>query len=150
MAVWHRRTDRVEAACDGALARLVAKESQGVNPDVFTEVGEVLFWLYALASARHRHKDAVFKGLGWARDRIAHGMLVWEAPVQWRYGSELGRWVIGRGQLGVRSAHMWLASDKIPLGPNDRKAPTGREAYDQHLAGREVVQSLREALDQLR
>jgi hypothetical protein len=106
-------TSRLVDACEASLARLVEKESAGIDPDVFAEVGEVLFWLYALAEENRKNRWPLFEGLRWARDRMAHGVML-AKPAEWHYGTELGRWVLGRGQLGTTSGHEWLQSSGIP------------------------------------
>jgi hypothetical protein len=138
------RANRLAEACEAALARLATKEAQGIDPDVFAEVGEVLFWLCALAEANGRRRHPLLRGLEWARDRITHGVIV-TAPVRWHYGSEPGKLVLGRAMLGTASGHIWLDRSHIAHGPNDRP---GKEAeYDQHVAGNRVVGLLRQALD---
>jgi hypothetical protein len=137
--------ERLRLACLAAIERCEAKEREGINPDTFAELGESLFWLLALAEASGRHKTELLRGLGWARDRIAHGVLL-TAPVSWHYGTELGKWVLGRGALGTSSGHEWRASDAVLLSRTQRRDPTGEAAYDIHLAGRRVIAVLRAGL----
>ena len=139
--------ERLRLACLAAIERCEAKEREGVDPDTFAELGESLFWLVALAEANRKRRDpGLILGLTWARNRIAHGALL-TAPVRWRYGSELGKLVLGRSALGVRSAHLWLPRTAIIVTLeeqwSDRK---GEAAYDEHLAGREVLATLRSGL----
>jgi hypothetical protein len=144
---------RLERACESAIERLADKEAVGIDPDVFAEVGEALFWLEALAEARGRHKGTdVVRGLGWARDRVAHGVPV-SAPAEWIYGSEVGRLVLGKGQLGVASGHKWMEVEPLRLslsGGGQRQDPGGVAAYEKWVAGKRVVPVLSEALDSLR
>jgi hypothetical protein len=138
------RTVRLSDACQAAIERMSAKEDSGIDPDTFAEVGEVLFWLVALAEANGR-RDPLLNGLRWARNRITHGVIV-AAPVDWHYGSELGRLVLGKAILGTSSGHEWLDRASVPLGPNERRNPAQARDYDAHVAGRRVVDTLRAAL----
>ena len=145
-----RRADRLALACEAALERLAAKEAGGVDPDVFAEVGEALFWLIALADETGKRQVPLLNGLRWPRNRTAHGAIV-TAPAEWHYGSEPGRLILGRAVLGTISGHVWLERGKVPRGPNDWAAPEQEEAdYDAHVAGKRVLDVLREALGQAR
>ena len=139
--------ERLRRACLAAIERCAAKEREGVDPDTFAELGESLFWLVALAEANGRRRaPGLILGLTWARNRIAHGALL-TAPVGWRYGSELGKWELGRGALGVRSAHLWLPRTAIIVTSEEQwPDPKGEAAYDEHLAGHEVLATLRSGL----
>lgn len=91
---------RLRRACMAAIDRYAGKESEGIDPDTFADLGESLFWLVALAQAKDCHRSTdLLLGLTWARNGIAHGALLTE-QVEWHYGTELGRWVVGRGVLG--------------------------------------------------
>lgn len=136
---------RLAAACESALQRLEAAESVGIAPDVYAPLGETLFWLCALAESTGHSNDAPIKGLRWARHRVTHGALV-AAPVDWQYGSELGRLVLGRSRLGTRSHYRWLPRSSVPTGPGYRQQPQLEQAYDQYIDGGEVVAILRSAL----
>lgn len=137
--------ERLRLACLAAIERCAAKEREDVNPDIFADLGESLFWLLALAEANGRQKRELLRALGWARNRIAHGVLP-VAPVAWRYGTELGKWVLDRGMLGVSSAHEWLLRDKIVTSRTQKQDFVGEGAYDRHLAGQEVLTVLRAGL----
>ena len=139
--------ERLHSACLAAVERCAVKERDGIDPDTFAELGEALFWLIALAEARGRHKKtALLRGLGWARDRIAHGVLV-TGPQEWHYGTELGKWVMGKGALGTRSGYRWLPSDAVNPKRMQKSDPTaGETAYDDHVAGRAVIEVLREGV----
>jgi hypothetical protein len=137
-------TDRLERACEAALGRLVVKEREGTDPDIFNELGEALFWLRALAEA-NRRSDPVLDGLRWARNRVAHGLLL-TAPTAWTYGSELGRMVLGQSMLGTTSGSRWLARSEITAGTPPWSDPNSEAAYDAHIAGQSVLPSLRQGL----
>jgi hypothetical protein len=142
------RSDRLISACEAAIDRLETREASGISPDVFDELGESLFWLCALAEERGRSSPLI-KGLTWARNRVTHGSLV-AAPVDWHYGAELGRLILGRAQLGTTSGHEWMDRSQIGFGPRDRPAPKQEQAYDEAVAGQRVVGLLRQALSTLR
>jgi hypothetical protein len=138
------RTARLNDACQAAIERVSAKEDAGIDPDIFAEVGEALFWLVALAEANER-RDPLLNGLTWARNRITHGVIV-AAPVNWHCGSELGRLVLGKAILGTTSGHEWLDRASVPLGQNERRSPAQERDYDAHVAGRRVLDTLRAGL----
>jgi hypothetical protein len=141
--------ERLRQACLAAIERCATKEDEGIDPDTFAELGESVFWLLALAEATGRHKKTeLFQGVGWARDRIAHGVLL-TAPVEWHYGTDLPRWVMGRGVLSTRSGHKWLTRDAIVISRTQQSDPTGEVAYDKHLAGQRVIDVLRVALEDI-
>ncbi len=139
------RAARLSSGCEAAIGRVAAKERVGIDPDTFAELGESLFWLSALAEANGRGRQPLLLGLQWARNRITHGVVV-AAPVEWQYGAELGKLVLGKGRLGTTSGHEWLPRSSVALGPNDRRDPRQEAAYDAHVAGRRVVEVLRQAL----
>jgi hypothetical protein len=70
------RSARLLRACDDAIDRLGAKERAGTDPDTFAELGEALFWLFALAEANGRDSQGLLLGIKWARNRIAHGVVM--------------------------------------------------------------------------
>jgi hypothetical protein len=144
-----KRNDRLIAACEAAVDRLESREAVGVDPDIFAELGEVLFWLGALAEAKGQQGDRLLLGLRWARNRITHGVLV-TAPTSWHYGAEPGRLVLGRAVLGTSSGHEFLPRDRVVLGPNDKPSPGQATAYDSEVAGRRVLELVRRALQILR
>lgn len=142
-------TERLRAGCVAAIERCAAKEAGQDDPDTFAELGESLFWLIALAQANGRlkggHKVPMLAGLGWARDRIAHGVMV-TAPVGWQYGSEAGRWTLGKGALGAASGHKWLSRDLVETTRTQERFQRGADEYDEHVAGRYVVPVLQAGL----
>jgi hypothetical protein len=138
---------RLRQACLAAIERCAAIESEGIDPDTFAELGESLFWLVALAEATGRHKTELLGGLRWARNRIAHGVVL--TAVEWHYGTDLGRWVLGSGELGTSSGHEWLPRDAIVTLRTPRGDPAGEMAYDKRLAGQRVLDVLRAALQEL-
>jgi hypothetical protein len=141
--------ERLRQACLAAIERYAAKENEGIDPDTFAELGESLFWLCALAEATGRRKTELFQGLRWARNRIAHGALL-IAPVEWHYGTDLGRLVLGRGILGTTSGHEWLPRDAIKTWRTQRRDdPAGELAYDKRLAGQRVMGVLGAGLQEL-
>jgi hypothetical protein len=134
---------RLRLAFLAAIKRCEAKEDEGIDPDTFAELGESLFWLVALAEARGRHKTELLQGLGWARDRMAHGVML-TAPVSWHYGTELGKWVLGRGAFGTSSGHEWRPRNSISTSRTQKRDPAGEAAYDKYVAGRRVIEVLHE------
>lgn len=139
--------DRLRQACLAAIERCAAKENEGIDPDTFAELGESLFWLSALAEATGRlKKSELLQGLRWARNRIAHGVIL--TAVGWHHGTELGQWVLGKGELGTTSGHEWLTRDAI-VTRTPRQDSAGEVAYDERLAGQRVIDVLRAALDEL-
>jgi hypothetical protein len=141
--------ERLRLACLAAIKRCAAKEGESLDPDVFAELGESLFWLLALGEATGRdRKTELLQGLGWARDRIAHGVLL-TAPVRWHHGTDIGRWILGQGVLGTTSGHEWLTRDAIETSRTQRRDPAGEVAYDNHLAGQKVIEVLHAALEEM-
>jgi hypothetical protein len=138
--------NRLTAACVAALSRLEAAEAEGIAPDIFNELGETLFWMCALDEVWDRPSAPLLLGLRWARNRVTHGALV-AAPAEWQYGTDLGRWVLGKGHLGMQSGYNWLLRVDVAKGPRDHVTPKLESAYDQEVAGRPVVPSLREGLN---
>ena len=139
---------RLAAAARNAIDRLDEVQSAGIDPDVFVEVGECLFWLIALADQLNA-KDDLVNGLRWPRDRIAHGQIV-TAPTHWHYGTELGRWVLGAGALGTISQHLWVSRPSVANRHERRQDAKWGPVYDAELAGRPVSAILWAALTLLR
>jgi hypothetical protein len=139
------RWTRLGNACRAAIERVEAKEAAGIDPDTFQELGEALFWLVALAEEHGRKVDApLLRGLRWARNEIAHGFVV-DAPVGWHYGAELGRLVLDKAQLDTTSGHEWLPRAQVPVDPTQvKRHEKDGQAYDEAVAGRRVVETLRE------
>jgi hypothetical protein len=80
-------------------------------------------------------------------NRIAHGVVL--TAVEWHYGTDLGRWVLGPGQLGTTSGHEWMPRDAIVTSRTQKRDPAGERAYDKHLAGQRVLDVMRAALQEL-
>ena len=114
---------RLAAAARNAIDRLDAAQSAGIDPDVFVEVGECLFWLRALADHVDA-KDDLVNGLRWPRDRIAHGQIV-TAPTHWQYGKN--NWANGCSgpeRSGTISQHLWVSRPSVA---NRRDRRPGRQ-----------------------
>ena len=135
---------RLVAAARNAIDRLDAAQSAGIDPDVFVEVGECLFWLRALADHLNAD-DALVNGLKWPRDRIAHGQIV-TAPTHWEYGTELGQRVLGAGTLGTMSQHLWVSRPAAANRRGRRQDNKWGPFYDAEVAGRPVSAILWAAL----
>jgi hypothetical protein len=139
------RTDALVAAAEAALDRMVIEERTGSPPNIFAPLGESLFWIIALAEAKGQKQLPLILGLTWARNRIAHGVLV-TAPVN-REGPGLPRKL---PFALLSSYHAWLGRNQIRLSENDRPAPRQEAAYDSEIAGKQVVLSFQSALTILR
>jgi hypothetical protein len=141
------RTARLEVACDAAMNRLRVKvDALTGDRDPFAQLGEVLFWLFALTEENSR-SDPLLVGLRWARNRIAHGVVV-AAPIEPRiYGSEPGLAIPGVSMPGSASRPArWLPRSAIQLGPRDRSNQTEEQGYDAHVAGQPLMDVLDRAL----
>ena len=86
-------------------------------------------------------------GLKWARNRVAHGVVV-SAPIEPRiYGSEPGLAILGVSMLGSASRPArWLPRSATQLGPRDRRNQTEEQAYDAHVAGQPLIDVLDRAI----
>lgn len=135
---------RLVVATDIAILRYRTKERRAIAPDVFAELGEALFWRCALAEVVGANREPVVLGLRWARNRVAHGIVL-TAPTAWKYGAEPGRLVLGRAVPGATSGHAWLAREAVPTERTARDRPDQNAAYDAELAGRPVLESLNRA-----
>ena len=135
---------RLAAAARNVIDRLDAAQSAGIDPDVFVEVGECLFWLRALADHLDANDDLV-NGLRWPRDRIAHGQIV-TAPTRWEYGTELGQRMLGAGMLGTMSQHLWVPRPAAANRRGRRQDNKWGPFYDAEVAGRPVSAILWAAL----
>ena len=112
---------------------------------MFASLGESLFWLIALAEAKGRGRGSgLLLGLAWARNRIAHGVIMAE-PVQYRRPFTVGRSAL-RGPDVLRGGYVWLGRAAIVSTRTQRADPAGEEAYETHLAGRPVLSRLRDGL----
>lgn len=139
------RAARLVTAAENALARLRA----AAPGDVFAELGESLFWIVALAQARRMQGDPLILGLKWARNRIAHGVLV-AAPVQYKHGAQLGYIRLGYTRLGTGPSFTWVPRHLISLGPEEWRDDRLAAAYDTHVSGKGVGAPLDDALALLR
>jgi hypothetical protein len=54
--------------------------------------------------------------------------------------------VLGRSALGISSAHEWLPRSAIVTSGEQRADRKGEAAYDEHVAGGEVLAALRSGL----
>jgi hypothetical protein len=105
----------------------------------------MLFWLSALAEANEK-RAPVLLGLAWARNRIAHGVIV-SAPVTPPAVQPVGSRLPMRLGGGVHLVpSLWLSRDRIPLAAREQPRPDQEAAYDAHVAGRSVLGVLQEAL----
>ncbi len=136
---------RVAAAAERAVDRIAAKEAGGIAADAFAEIGEALFWLYALGA--HGRTSRLAPGLLFARNQCAHGNIVSQFT-EWQYGAELGRLVLGRSRLGTRSAYLW--SRNLQTQTVSTRSTSQRASYRNHFAGKPVVDTLRAELVRLR
>lgn len=133
------------AACESAYSRLTAADHAGPEQDPYQSVGEALFWLYALAEERERLADQLILGLAWARDCIAHGLLV-AAPTQHSGAGTYGGSTYGGGPYGGWTELTWLPRDQIQVNPLKRSDPRKEDAYDRNVAGRQVTVTVQAAL----
>ena len=133
-------SDRLAAAFAGAFRRLDAAAEKGPPDDVFVDLGEALFWLYAFAEANGRAKEPVVLAMRWARDQIAHGLIV-VAPVAWDDGSGLAR------MMPARRGYEWMARAAIPaIRQPRRNGQTARDnAYDTYAVRRDMLSVIRAA-----
>lgn len=139
------RVARLADACEAAIERVAAKTAARL--DVFAELGEALFWLTALTEENGRSGVPLLSGLKWARNRVAHGVIV-AAPVR-RAGLLVGpggdHVGPGGGTVGP-SGHLWLKARDVPLGPKEGLAGNQRSNYEAHVAGQPLVPILRDGL----
>lgn len=140
------RASRLAEACERAIDRVEARTA--AREDVFDELGEALFWLVALTRTNHRSDSPLLSGLTWARNRIAHGVIV--AALAGRGGMMVGPGgdLVGPGGGTVGpSAYSWLPVGAIPLSPTERAGAGPQQANYEALVAREpLVSVLRDAL----
>jgi hypothetical protein len=134
------------AAGRAALARLEAKA--GSDPrDTFAEVGEVLFWLYALGDDGDGKANLLSPGLQWVRHCYAHGNLL-TAIVDYQLV-----FVLDEARLDVpleSGEHVW--SGRVIINPKARADKKQRELermYRDHVVTRPVIDTLRDELNRL-
>lgn len=133
-------TDRLAAAFAGAFRRLEATAEIGPPDDVFVDLGDTLFWLHAFAEANGHGKEPVVLAMGWARDHIAHGLIV-VAPVEWDDGSGLAR------MMPARRGYEWTPRAAIPAirQPRGSGQTTRDKAYDAYAVHRDMLSVIRAA-----
>lgn len=134
---------RLIEACNAALQRLEAKA--GPEQNVFAETGEVLFWLYAISNVGGLY-PTILPGLRWARNRYAHGQLLTEPHIL--DGDKLdSTFRLDESQL---AQHCWKLRSDIEYDEEvARDDKDGEQSYDEHVAERPVVASLRAELSRL-
>ena len=132
---------RLHAACLAAIERV----EHGPSHEMFASLGESLFWLIALAEAKGRRRGSgLLLGLAWARNRIAHGVILAE-PVRYHRPFAIGQSALG-GPDVLGGGYVWLGREAIVSTRTQRADAAGEEAYDTHLAGRPVLSRLRDGL----
>ncbi len=133
-------SDRLAAAFVAAFRRLEAIAAKGPPDDVFVDLGETLFWLCAFAEANGRGKEPPVLAMRWARDHIAHGLIV-VAPVRWDDGSGLVR------MFPSRRGYAWKARATVPplRQPRSTSQVARDNAYDTLAVGRDMVTVVRDA-----
>lgn len=135
-------TQLLHAACLAAIERAAAG---GPDPSRFASVGESLFWLVALAEAKGKHKTpGLILGLRWARNRIAHGVLMVE-PAQYLRPFTMGLSHVG-GPDVLGGGYLWRGRAALVFSRQQQPDPDGEVAYDTELAGRDVLGSLHAGL----
>jgi hypothetical protein len=133
-------SDRLAAAFSSALRRLESAAGKGPAEDIFVDLGETLFWLHAFAEANDRGGEPTVLAMRWARDHIAHGLIV-VAPVTWHDGSGLTR------MMPARRGYGWLARSAIPAHRQSRgkRQIATDNAYDARAVGRDMFIIVRAA-----
>ena len=124
------------------------------QPDAaFGSLGEVLFWLCALDQllidiqgpsdevARNADPDGRrVPGLRFARNQVRHGVQVVSLSQINPTNAVLGPAVLGRMRLGTPANLTWRPRAELPPPHHQRQ---GQEAaYDQHLVGQAVVDTI--------
>jgi hypothetical protein len=135
------------AAGRAALARLEAKQS-GTPRDIFAEVAEVLFWLYALGDIVGKKRNQMRPGLRWTRTMHAHGWLLTEAVHVVPVGA-LATVAFAAVPLGGTQQHRWLPRTQIATTANARPMTYLAARYDRDVANRPVIDTLRDELNRL-
>lgn len=149
----------VTQALDAAIARIgqvmqAAMPAPGPATNIFAPLGEALMWLCSLDEmleaaggngyVQARNADAegcTIRGLRYARNQQVHGVVV---ATVFHGGAVPGRMVPGQAAPGQPPTYRWLPRQQLPPPgqPQGRLEP----AYDQHVAGREVLITLQAAL----
>jgi hypothetical protein len=155
--------DRLIGACEAALRRLETAivepppETTDEPPHTFAEIGEVLFWLYAIGDTETG--QILSPGFQWARHQYAHGNLLTDAT-EYHYGATLGRMMLGAVALGAPPVHLWTPREHISThrkAKDHRKLSAKEEAarelqwtdYGARVAGEPVVATLWDELSEL-
>jgi hypothetical protein len=154
--------DRLIGACETALRRLEAAvvappDDPDAPPHTFAEIGEVLFWLYAIGDTETG--QILSPGFQWARHQYAHGNLLTDAA-EHHYGATLGRMALGTVALRTPPEHLWTPREHISThtkAKDHRKLSAKAEAarlfqwtdYGARLAGKPVVATLWDELAEL-
>ncbi len=104
------------------------------------DLGETLFWLCAFAEANGRGKEPLVLAMHWARDHIAHGLIV-VAPVSWDDGAGLVR------LFPSRRGYAWKARAAVPTirQPRSTRQAARDNAYDLLAVGNDMVTVVRDA-----
>ena len=133
--------ERLVSACDTAIARLADEQASGIAAGTFAATGEALFWLYALSSRRRRSR--LSPGLIWARHQCVRGNVLTGFAVA--DGSD---WQLtpGRSTHAAKSMHVWLPLDRIEMRRPAYKLTQDAKTYERDVAGRPVLDVLRDAL----
>jgi hypothetical protein len=134
---------RLIEACSAVLERLEAKA--GPEHNIFAETGEVLFWLYAISNVGGVY-PTILPGQRWARNRYARGQLLTEPHSL--DGDKLdSTFRLDESQL---AQHCWKVRSDIEYDEEvARDDEDGEQSYDEHVAGRPVIASLRAELARL-
>lgn len=73
----------------------------------------------------------VMPGIVFARNRGAHYRAL---MLRNRYGTELGTWILGKGQLGMTTRLVWRDRAELPQG----RSNYGEAVYERHLEAQPV------------
>lgn len=112
--------------------------------EAFAPLNEALWWAAAfdegmreLEGETYEHRrDAdtdgrVMPGIVFARNRGAHYQAL---MLRNRYGTELGTWILGKGQLGMTTRLVWRDRAELPQG----RSNYGEAVYDRNLEAQPV------------
>jgi hypothetical protein len=129
----------LRAAAEAAIERVHPAFAEG--GDGFATTGESLFWIHALAQT-NAEEGGILDAIAFARHVVAHGAIVAFPALADKGFGEGG---FGSGLFGHRV--LWRPRGEIRLeGSLTRSTQALASAYDEHLAGKDVVQTLRLAL----
>jgi hypothetical protein len=160
-STYAQRAARLYDAAESAVNRLRAMPLSTVAPS-FAPLGESLVWMIALDDLLKKHgsqasryqarrdkdpKGDVLLGVRRARNLVVHGLEVVDIASQVR-GSELGRWPLGTGALGVGTHIRWAMASSLP--PATKYDVRTDPVYRRLMEGRPVAPTLTNALDFLR